>query len=107
MDKSRQAIVTHSPIALRGVFESSEVGSHHGRITKELSLRCYIGSVGYWRNNGLELSKDLLEHQEFLLTLEQTCDINHHIAASLIGVGQSEMLNPYRQLNLPIRGLVV
>lgn len=61
--------------------------------------------ASYWQSNGLELSKDLLDHQEFLLTFEPTGDIDHDVATFLVGVGQPEMLDPYRQLNLPIRGL--
>ena len=48
-------------------------------ITSDHAVQELIAS--YWRANGLELSSDLLDHQEFLLTFEPTGDIDHDIAA--------------------------
>ena len=63
--------------------------------------------ASYWRSNGVEISKDLLNHQEFLLTFEPSGDFDRDVSIFLVGVGQPEMLESYRQFKLPIRGLAV
>jgi hypothetical protein len=61
--------------------------------------------TGYWRDNGLVVSKGLLAHQEFLMRLTPTGDVERDIAAFLIGVGNRKILERYRQFTLPLRGL--
>lgn len=55
----------------------------------------------------MELSQDLVDHQRFLLTFTPSGDVDHDVAAFLVGVGQPQILERYRQLNLPLRGLAV
>ena len=61
----------------------------------------------YWRENGLELLQDLVDHQQFLLTFTPSGDVDKDVAAFLVGVGQPQILAPYRQLNLPLRDLAI
>lgn len=61
--------------------------------------------AGYWRDKGLALSQELLDHQEFLMQFQPTGNRKRDLSAFLIGVGHQEMLEIYRGLNLPLDGL--
>ena len=61
--------------------------------------------AGYWRDNGLVLSQELLDHQEFLMQFRPTGDTDRDLATFLTGVGHQDMLDIFRNLKLPLSGL--
>lgn len=71
--------------------------------SSDLSAKEFIRR--YWRANGLEVSSELVDRQRFLLTFEPGGDVDQDVAAFIAGVGQSQILEPCRQLNLSLSDL--
>ncbi|HUD05484.1 MAG TPA: hypothetical protein VMR18_00985 [Candidatus Saccharimonadales bacterium] len=61
--------------------------------------------ASYWSEQGLLLSKPVLDHEKFLLQFAPTSDLDRDVAAFLVGVGQRHLLSQCRRLGLNLPAL--